>query len=304
MADLEVEAKEQSDYEHGEYPLMRAARWKGMEVAIERIVRAWPGAVNAQDRKDGGTALIRAAVNGSADNVHTLATMGTDLSIVASQGLTVFNVNKISPGSTPAQKAAIVKVLAKHGVTSASIPRHYQSPLYFSSIYYASNVRTQRWMNRKELLLCLHHVFNWSVENQIEAQVHRTLPSALSGVGRFVAHCFFDVAGGELGNGIARLITEFYGGFDESKSPHALIGVPSYGNVADTVARCSWCIQQPIKNGLLKCCGSTRYCSKPCQKAHFQSHKISCQSKAVAAKRAEVTARVAALQADMNKRAA
>jgi hypothetical protein len=121
------------------------------------------------------------------------------------------------------------------------------------------------------------------------------------------AHCWFDVAGGDNkidedkpDNGIGRLIMSFAFGFDDSKSPFALIGMPEDGRVPDKLTRCSCCIQ-PKEKGMLRCCTSTRYCSAACQKAHFKKHKKVCDCKAFLAKRAVVAARVAALKADMNK---
>jgi hypothetical protein len=59
---------------------------------------------------------------------------------------------------------------------------------------------------------------------------------------------------------------------------------------------------QHSKTEMLQCCSNTRYCSAACQKAHFRKHKKECDRKAYLAKRAEVTARVAALRAAMGEK--
>jgi hypothetical protein len=271
-----------------------------MEVVIERIQSACAGSVNAQDN-DCGTAIMHAAFSCQPGYVRILATMGTDLSIKNLDGSNVFD-NAGESKKPPAQKAAVFKMLSEHGVTSSNIPPRFQSPLYFKSIYYASNVRTQRWMNRKELMMCVNSVYKWSLSNQIEDEKYRTLPDNLAGVGRFIAHCWFDVAGDDNkfgsskpDNGIARLIMSFAFGFDDSKSSFALIGMPECGKVPETRTRCSSC-DQHSNNELLQCCTSTRYCNAACQKAHFKKHKKVCDRKAWLAKRAAVAARVAALR--------
>ena len=92
---------------------------------------------------------------------------------------------------------------------------------------------------------------------------HRTLPADLTPLGCFILRCWFDIAGGRGGgindenlnekpikaqdkadNGVGRLIMRFACGFDDTKSPFALIGMPSEGKVADTSnTRCFNCIQ-------------------------------------------------------------
>jgi hypothetical protein len=162
-------------------------------------------------------------------------------------------------------------------------------------------------MNRKELMLCLTRVYQWSLLNQIDDEKYRTLPDDLSTLGRFICKCWFDVAGGDNkiaedkpDNGIARLIMSFAFGFNDSKSNLALIGMPEYGKVAETRTRCSSCDKHGKKE-MLQCCSTTRYCTTACQKAHYKKHKKVCDRKAYLAKRAEVAARVAALKADMEK---
>jgi hypothetical protein len=146
----------------------------------------------------------------------------------------------------------------------------------------------------------LTRVYGWSLLNQIEDEKYRTLPDDLSSIGRFIAHCWFDVGGSDKrkidedkpDNGIARLVMSFAFGFNDSKSPFALIGMPEYGKLPDNANRCSCCIQS-IKKGMLRCCASTRYCNVACQKAHRKKHKVVCDRDAYLARRAEVSARVA-----------
>jgi ankyrin repeat protein len=289
MEDLETEVKERRDDANGEFPLIVAARRVGMEVVVKRIQKAWPGSVNAKD-KLGGTAIIQAAFAGYAENVRTLATMGSDLSVKDNDGDTIFYYAEVS--SRPSsEKVAVIQALAEHGVTSEDIPSGFQSTLYFKSSYYQENVRTQRWMNRMVLMMCVSSVYKWSLLNQIEDEKYRTLPDDLPELGSFICKCWFDVAGGDNkvdddtpDNGIGRLIMSFYGGFDESraKSPFALIGMPEYGKLADTVARCSNCrAEGVVGKKWLRCCGKVTYCSKVCQLADWKKksggHKKSCE---------------------------
>jgi hypothetical protein len=243
------------------------------------------------------------AMNGNSNAVRTLATMGTDLSIKDNDGANVFDC-AVQSKLPPEFQSPVFKALVEHGVKSANISPGYQSPFYFRSIYYQRNVREQRWINRKELMLCLSRVYGWSLRNQIEDERHRTLPDNVSSIGRFIAHCWFDVAGGDNkidvdkpDNGIARLIMSFAFGFNDSKSPFALIGMPECGKVPETRTRCSWCIQ-PKEKGMLQCCTGTRYCSVACQKAHFKKHKVVCDRDAYLAKNAESVARIASLRAE------
>jgi hypothetical protein len=254
--------------------------------------------------------VMQAAFNCRPHYVRTLATMGADLSTAITNHkyttdviCNVFQFVFTSLIRTPEEKATVIKALAEHGVTSQNIPPRFQSPLYFSSSYYANNVRTQRWMNQMMLMLCVNSIYKWSLLNQIEDDKYRTLPDDLAGVGRFIAHCWFDVGGSDNkidedkpDNGIARLIMSFAFGFNVSKSSFALIGMPECGKVAETLTRCSNCDQHSTKE-LLRCCTSTRYCSAACQKAHFKKHKKVCDRKAFLAKRAAVAARVASLRA-------
>jgi hypothetical protein len=222
--------------------------------------------------------------NSRVEYVRTLATMGTDLSLKHERGPGGGNVfdNAQQSNFSPEEKTAVFKVLAEHGVTSRNIPRGFQSPLYFRSIYYQDNVRTQRWINRSPLILSANRLYNWSIENQIEAQVHRTLPADLSSAGYLVSHCFFDIGGGRPDNGIARLITQFYGGFNEgkAKNPIALIGMPVFGKNTLTLPRCSYCDKEYCEasgGGVELCCKSVYYCRHgDCKKLHLPQHEALC----------------------------
>jgi hypothetical protein len=191
---------------------------------------------------------------------------------------------------SPEEKVAVRAVLKKHGVINDIIPSGFQSRYYFNDgkgELYLKNVKYQRWINRKELILCLDYLYNWSVANQVEAEVCRTLPPALTNVGTFICRCWFDCAGGgnnnnaaadTLGNGVGRLIMQFYGGFDASKSHFALRGKPAYGKCPDNAARCSGCLEKKESKALHACssCGVVRYCGKGCQKTDWKRHKKSC----------------------------
>ena len=74
-------------------------------------------------------------------------------------------------------------------------------------------------------------------------------------------------------NGVGRLIMSFACGFDTSKSPFALIGMPKEGKVADTSTRCHHCIQpivEPVKP--LRCCGNVVYCNEECKQKDIEAH--------------------------------
>jgi hypothetical protein len=64
-----------------------------------------------------------AALNGSPENVRTLATMGANL---------LFDFVTNSDKSDKI-KAQVLTALAEHGVTSSNIPLGFQSTLYFES---------------------------------------------------------------------------------------------------------------------------------------------------------------------------
>jgi hypothetical protein len=228
------------------------------------------------------TAIMMAVTKGFDSIVDMLAEAGANLSLEQSQkSLRSLISTSIFP--SPKQRAAVHVVLKKHGITKDCVPSNFQSKHYFQDgqgQFYIRNLKYQRWINRKEFIMCLHYTYNWSVENQVEDDAHRTLPSDLSKVGHFVAHCFFDAAGGEYGNGIARLITQYYGGFDASKSSFALRGMPAYGKLPDNAVRCSNCLEKKKESkALLRCasCGFVRYCGRECQKTDWKRHKESCK---------------------------
>jgi hypothetical protein len=281
VVELEEEAKEQRDDKAGAHVLMHAAQWEGMEAVMERIQSVWPGSLNATG-KGGLNAIMDSAFGGSADNIRALAIMGADLSL--NSGLksgNVFNLAKVSN-----MKASILSALAEHGVTSSNILPGFQSPLYFRSIYYASHVRTQRWLNRSVLMLCVDKVYKWSLLNQIEDEKYRTLPDDLSTLGRFIAHCWFDVAGGDNkidedkpDNGIARLILSFAAGINvERDGP--LIGMPEFGKNNPTLPKCSSCksCYADALAGMIHCCGAVYYCRGTlCQKNAWKKHEPKCE---------------------------
>jgi hypothetical protein len=128
----------------------------------------------------------------------------------------------------------------------------------------------------------LNSVYNWSVQNQDESEYYRTLPSDLTGAGYFVAHICFHVDGGYFANRICRLIVQYYGGFDASKSHFALRGMPEYGKLPDNAQRCSYCQKKKEESNvtvLRGCasCGVVHYCGQECQKADWKRHKESCK---------------------------
>ena len=221
--------------------------------------------------------FITACKEGHPSIVAKLAAAGADLSLLSSDiyatGTIFFSF--ITSADVRAE-------LKKHGMTRSNIPKTFQqSKHYFDDgkgEIYLRNVIRQRWLNLRPLIMSMARLYSWSQLHQVETDALRTLPPNLSDLGRLIARCFMHVDGGSFDNGIARLITEYYGGYDASKSPHALIGMPEFGKVSDTKERCSHCIQQ-CKSGVrfLKCCGRVGYCSKACQKADFKSrHKETC----------------------------
>jgi hypothetical protein len=191
-------------------------------------------------------------------------------------------------------KAEVLAALAEHGLTSPNIPPGFQSPLYFKSIYYQRNVKEQRWINLKEFLMCANYLYNWSVENQIESEYYRSLPSDLTGAGYFVAHCCFHVDGGYFANRICRLITQFYGGFNEGKVKHPIVltGMPKFGKNDHTLPRCSHCDKEysDASGGTKLCCGRVYYCRDgDCRRRDLRNHETSCVCDEVL-KRREVAA--------------
>jgi ankyrin repeat protein len=200
---LKVEAKELN--EEGEHPLLIATAWKGMASAIERLHQAWPSAIDAQNN-EGYTAILEAVYYGNINSVDILATMGADLSLKNDHGLNVSDMD---------------------GITSNNIPLRFQSELYYESKYYDGNVLEQRWIERRVFMMCLDRVFNWSLANQIESERLMTLPTDVSSVGLFVAHCCINVDASSVSNGIARLIMQFAFGFDQERK--RLVGMPREG---------------------------------------------------------------------------
>jgi hypothetical protein len=196
--------------------------------------------------------------------------------------------------SSPAQKASVLPlaVLKKYDIISEDVPYGFQSKYYFQNgegKYYTRNLKYQTWLNRKDLLLALYRIYLWSLANQVEADARCTLPPALSDLGKFICHCWFDCAGGgknidiaadTLGNGIGHLIMQYRGGFDASKSHFALRGKSEYGKLPDNSPRCSNCLLEKKKSKALMSCAScrrVRYCGKECQVADWKRHKKCCK---------------------------
>jgi hypothetical protein len=169
------------------------------------------------------------------------------------------------------------EVLAEHGVTSRVIPLHYQSPLYCESEYYQVNLRTQRWLARSSLFLCIARVYNWSLANQVESEVRRTLPDDMSGLARFLSHCCLHVDGSAVDNGIARHIITYFGGFDDRAGK--MIGMPAYGKNDYSLPRCEFCDKEysEVNGGLKHCCGNVYYCyCRACRRRDLRNHEASC----------------------------
>jgi hypothetical protein len=190
-----------------------------------RLQEAWPSSVDAQNNL-GYSAIIHATFWGEANNVHLLATMGTDLSLKDDDDNNVYDVVELSDESD-AKKAVVYKALAEHDVTSNDIPQGFQSPLYFESTYYDANLREQRWIERRALMMSIDRIFNWSVANQVESERLMTLPADLSSIGLLVAECCMHVDAISVSNGIARLIMEYSFGFDRQR--RRLEGMPREG---------------------------------------------------------------------------
>jgi hypothetical protein len=160
---------------------------------------------------------MRAVYSRLPENVRLLAKMGTDLSLME-RGRNVFDIIE---DFSAEDFGLMLEVLAEHGVTSNNIPANFQSPLYFESKYYYANLREQRWITRRALMMCLDSVFKWSLANQIERDFYMTLPPGLSSAGLLVARCCMHVDASSVSNGIARLIMKFAFGFNRR-----LVGMP------------------------------------------------------------------------------
>jgi hypothetical protein len=275
--------------DHGQTALFMAAS-EGNASVVATLLDCGRTDLDISNRPHCITPLMQAAYEGRTHVVDMLASAGANLS----QGrLPMRLVHSVchSTYAYPEKKAAILATLKKHCVTSSFLPVGFQSKYYFADgegKFYIRNLKYQRWLNRRTLLLALYRVYQWSLANQVEDDARRTLPPALSDIGKFVARCFFDVAGGgksneqsadTLGNGIGRLIMQFYGGFDASKSHFALRGMPKYGTLPDNAQRCNGCQKETKAKALSNCssCGKVRYCGKECQKADWKRHKERCK---------------------------
>jgi hypothetical protein len=218
--ELKVLARVCAKFPQGSYPLHNAASFDGMDAAIVKLQKAFFSSVDAQDR-EGFTPIMIAVLESNPDNIHLLATMGTDLSIENDEG---YNLWKYREDYRGLNTAKVLALLAKHGVKNRKIPDRFQSELYFKSTYYDAHLREQRWIARRALMMCLNSVCNWSRANQIESERLMTLPADLSSIGLFVARCWLHVDASGVDNGIARLIMEFAFGFNSDSK--RLIGIP------------------------------------------------------------------------------
>jgi hypothetical protein len=206
-----------------------------IELALcKHLVQVSLHSINFRDLHGESPALL-AAEEGNADILNFFCLSGADLSL---KDLT-FNSNCFGWATqTNALNRGIIDVLATHSIMSNNIPSGFQSPMYFTSKHYKFVLREQRWLNRSVLMLSVNRVYQWSIINQIEVERYRTLPDDLSVLGKFIARCWFDVAGSDKNkadesdspdNGVGRLIMSFAFGFDDSKG--ALIGMPEYGKL-------------------------------------------------------------------------
>jgi hypothetical protein len=235
-------------------------------------------------------AIMIAGQQGRASIVDLLAEAGAILSSPDHGQFSLYGA-VYECDTSPENRASTFAVLKKHGIISDNVPPNFQSKYYFQDgegKFYTRNLKHQRWLNRRTLFLALYRTYQWSLANQVEDDARRTLPPALSGVGKFICQCWFDVAGGgksidvasdTLGNGIGRLIMQFYGGFDASKSPYALRGQLEYGKVPDNAHRCGNCLEKKESKSFFNCssCGRVRYCGRQCQKDDWKRHKESCK---------------------------
>jgi hypothetical protein len=218
---LRIEAKEQAAADH---PLLIAASHVGMDKAFERMCEVWPRVLNARNSQGDTPIMLAVRKLFSLHTIHLLATMGADLSFedLEREGGNVFDL--VGVDKSPTQETRIYALLAEHGVTSNDIPFRFQSPLYFASPHYIKNLKQQRWIVRRTLMMCMNCVFNWSLANQIESERLMTLPPDLSSIGLLVAKCWMHVDAYSVSNGIARLIMQFSFGFNSDRN--RLVGMP------------------------------------------------------------------------------
>jgi hypothetical protein len=263
------------------------AAYKGFVSIVAKLIECDRVDLNTVN-EDLVSAVMIAGNQGFASIVDMLAEAGA---ILSSQDHSQRSLYGMVGNEYIEQKAAALAVLKKHGIISRNVPVGFQSKYYFQDgqgKFYTRNLKYQRWLNRRTLLLALYRTYQWSLDNQVLTDARRTLPPDLSGVGKFICQCWFDVAGGgkdgsiasdTLGNGIGRLIMQYYGGFDASKSHFALRGKPEYGKVPDNAERCSNCLAVKEGKALLNCasCGVVRYCGRECQKTDWKRHKYNCK---------------------------
>jgi ankyrin repeat protein len=278
LDELRKEANKVND-EYGNSPLFISAINPYPLFVVKRLQLALPSSVDKQSF-NGSSPIMYSAYGGSVEHVDLLAEMGANLSLKANNGDDVFDWIDASEASAE-MKAAIKKKLKTHGAVRYHMPAGLQSKFYFKGgegEHYLTNLKEQNWLNRRNLAMIISRVYAWSLANQIESDVYRTFPSDVSPLGLFILKCWFDAAGGGIGNGVGRIIMSFACGFNSSKSPFALIGMPCEGKVADNRTRCYNCIQ-PIATKPFVCCGNVVYCSTNCHKLNWRNHKSACLRK-------------------------
>jgi ankyrin repeat protein len=192
---------------------------KGFESIVARLIECLTIDLNAADTNE-VTAIMTATNQGFHSIVDMLAGAGAILSSDHSQ-YSLHETATVDPNSPPEKKSATLAVLKKHGVMSDNVPSNFQSKYYFQDgegRIYKRNVKHQRWLNRRILLLVIYRTYQWSIANQIDDEARRTLPPDLSDFGKFICLCWFDCAGGgndmsntadTIGNGIGRLIMQY-----------------------------------------------------------------------------------------------
>jgi ankyrin repeat protein len=137
---------------------------------FEAAVRNYPAIVvhlrecervdlNALSNDDQANSPVMVAANkGNAEIVDMLAEAGA----ILSSGLRDSLYGLVADFElSPLQKSATFAVMKKHGVINSSIPRGFQSKCYFQDglgKFYIRNLKRQRWLNRRPLLLVIYRV--------------------------------------------------------------------------------------------------------------------------------------------------
>jgi hypothetical protein len=151
--------------------------------------------------------------------VNLLATMGTDLSLQDYEGGAGNAFDYATICDHPTKKAAVLRVFKKHGVTGSEIPKGFQSPLYFKSVYYAALVKQARWKRRGVTFMCMNFI-----HKKFEQKGEKALKKLKNKDGLFFFKCFTQIEK-EVGaaNRVGKLILCFAAGV---ASDEVLRGVP------------------------------------------------------------------------------